>query len=204
MKNIEQELFSMLQELIPCICGDYFVGDGALLGIVRDGKLIEGDNDIDIYLCENSYIDMDKLNKTSLKKTYYYLNDKIYREKNTLIKKNPWTEYIDYQRAMGNLKNMNRQQILNFCSMNYKTEKKEIKFTTPNIDIFELKKVGDVYKKKKGWHFIKFTQEELDSFDDNDCLGFNVKIPKNYKTILHRQYGSDYMIKNPNFKYNFN
>jgi len=201
MNKIHEELKSMLQELIPCIVGDWFVGDGALLGIIRDNNLIEGDDDIDIYLCENSYIDLDKLNKTSLKNTSYYLNDKIYREKNPIDIKNPWIEYIDYQRALGNLKNMNRGQILNYCSMNYKTEKKEIKHTTPNIDVFYLNKVSDVYKYKKGWDFLFFNENELYPLQDDNTLGFNVKIPKKYKEILERQYNTDYNNKNPNFKY---
>ena len=91
--------------------------------------------------------------------------------------------------------------MLNFCSMNYKTEKKEIKHTTPNIDIFYLNKVSDVYKFKKGWDFLFFNENELYPLQDDNTLGFNVKIPKKYKEILERQYNTDYNIKNPNFKY---
>ena len=43
-------LIEILQKLIECIEGEYFVSDGALLGIIREGKLIEYDKDIDIYL----------------------------------------------------------------------------------------------------------------------------------------------------------
>ena len=43
-------LKQMLKELIPHIVGDWFIGKGALLGIVRDGDLILEDHDIDLYL----------------------------------------------------------------------------------------------------------------------------------------------------------
>ena len=69
------ELLSVLDRLKLAIIGDWFVGDGALLGIHRQGKLIEYDNDIDLILDEDCEID---LNGSSLKIQEYYICDKIY------------------------------------------------------------------------------------------------------------------------------
>ena len=61
------DLLSVLKELIPCFKGKWFVGDGALLGIIRGGGLISYDSDIDIYIMEDTIID---LNDSILKKLY--------------------------------------------------------------------------------------------------------------------------------------
>ena len=47
MKEILKE---MLKNLIPCIEGKWFVGDGALLGIIRNGDLLDFDDDVDIFI----------------------------------------------------------------------------------------------------------------------------------------------------------
>ena len=84
--------------------------------------------------------------------------------------------------------------------MNYKIEKKEIIHTTPNIDIFYLKKENNKFILKKGWDFIFFHENEVFPLRDDNTLGFDIKIPNKYKEILQRQY-NDYTTKNPHFKY---
>ena len=63
------ELLGVLKELEKCLIGKWFIGDGALLGIIRGGGLISYDNDIDIYILEGTEID---LNDSCLKKHQYY------------------------------------------------------------------------------------------------------------------------------------
>ena len=64
------DLKQILKELIPYIKGDWFVGDGALLGLIREKGLIEYDNDIDIYLLPDSSINLEN---SLLKKQKYYM-----------------------------------------------------------------------------------------------------------------------------------
>ena len=54
--NDSEKLKIMLKDLIPCIEGKWFVGDGALLGLIRKGDLLEFDDDIDIFITPETKI----------------------------------------------------------------------------------------------------------------------------------------------------
>ena len=58
---------------------NYWLDSGTLLGLVRDGKLIEGDNDIDISVLETEVNKLNDLiiNNMSLKK--FYFNGKCFK-----------------------------------------------------------------------------------------------------------------------------
>ena len=58
--SLKSELKDMLKDLSKYIDGDWFVGDGALLGLVREKDLIELDNDIDIFLLPNAKLKLPK------------------------------------------------------------------------------------------------------------------------------------------------
>ena len=64
-------LTEILKDLRNHIKGDWFVGDGALLGLTRNGKLIPWDNDIDIFLLPNSTIDLSNSHLESKRKVKY-------------------------------------------------------------------------------------------------------------------------------------
>ena len=51
----KEEAFSQILELLNSNEFDYFISGGTLLGIYRDGQLIESDDDIDIDIFNNSY-----------------------------------------------------------------------------------------------------------------------------------------------------
>ena len=100
-------LTEILKELTNHIKGDWFVSDGALLGLTRNGKLIPWDKDIDIYLLPNSTID---LSNSHLCSQEYYLCDKVYDPCNPKEKLNTWTEYCSYKRCFKEFSDINRCQ----------------------------------------------------------------------------------------------
>ena len=188
------DLLSVLKELIPCFKGKYFIGDGALLGIVRGGCLIPYDHDIDIYIFEDTIID---LNHSCLKKQKYYICDKIYNPDNEKEKINIWKEYCSHIKT--NNRHLNRPQVMSLASKDYKEKKIIPQFTNNHIDIFVLKQdEGGRYRTT--WDNLYFTEEELELKENYD-LGFKVFIPNNVEQVLSRQYGSDWQIPNKNFKY---
>ena len=193
---IHSELLSMLKELIPFIKGPWFLGDGALLGIVRDKHLIPYDDDLDIYLLPGSFIDIDNLCNSSLMFQKYYDVDKIYREDNEPVKKNSWLDYCGL--IKGKNKRLNRPQVMSLAGQTYPEEKKQVKFTMPWIDVFHLYiKQDQYYIKNEIWSELFFTKNEIDSIGDDTTLGFPIKIPHNNKGILKRFYGDDWDVPNP-------
>ena len=136
MDNLK--LKKMLNVLIKNIYGDFFVGDGALLGLIRNGNLIPWDNDIDIYLLPNSEIDFEGLRECGLEKQDYYMDTKIYDPQNTPNNLNSWKEYVSY-RKYNDCRYLNRCEILVECKKNYYDEKIKPIFTLPYIDVYKLK-----------------------------------------------------------------
>jgi len=190
----------MLKELVPYIRGPWFLGDGGLLGIVRNKKLIPYDKDLDIYLLPGSYIDIKKMNESSLKFQKYYALDKVYREDNELSKENSWLAYCSL--IKGKNKKLNRAQIMKLASKTYPTEKKQVKFTSPWIDIFYLyKKDNHYYIQNEMWSHLYFTQNEIESIGHDMSLGFPINIPHDNIDILRRFYGEDWNIPIPNFQH---
>jgi len=193
------KLLDMLEELIPNINGKWFLSDGGLLGLHRDNKLIDWDFDLDIYILEDTTINLDL---TSLKTQKYYACDKIYKEGNTFQYANSWLEYIRYKRLLPQYKNLNRAQITKEISHDYKNEKIIKEYTSPHIDIFTLKKEGDKYIYKDGLYSRMFyLQEEIEDLEVIYYNGIAINIPSKTEVILNRLYGSDYMIPNPNYQF---
>ena len=189
------KLIEVLQELIPRINGSYWLGDGALLGLVREGKLIEYDNDIDLYFLEDTTID---LSDSILEQQQYYLCNKIYNPNNDKLKLNTWLEYCSLIK-MNNTK-LNRSQVFQLAKETYNEKKIINKFTKDHIDIFILKKEGDIYKTDGDWGGLYFTEDDLKPVV-NHSLGFPVNIFNNAEEVLERQYGDTWRIPNANFKY---
>jgi len=193
------KLLDMLEELIPNINGKWFLSDGALLGLHRDKKLISWDYDLDLYVLENTTIDLEL---TNLKKQKYYTCDKIYNGNNVFQYANPWLEYIRYKRLLPQYKNLNRAEITKQISKLYKTEKIIKEFTSPHIDIFTLKKEGDRYIYKDGLYSRMFyLQEEIEELDTIYYNGIAINVPKNKEVVLERLYGDTWNIANPNYQF---
>ena len=98
--NDSEKLKIMLKDLIPCIEGKWFVGDGALLGLIRKGDLLEFDDDIDIFITPETKINWDKLpDKYNYYKDYicYKLYNGLGREPHKI---SPWIRYLQYMRLL--------------------------------------------------------------------------------------------------------
>ena len=189
------KLIEVLQELIPRINGSYWLGDGAFLGLVREGKLIDYDNDIDLYILQDTTID---LSDSPLCSQQYYLCNKIYNPNNDKLKLNTWLEYCSLIK-MNNTK-LNRSQVFQLAKETYNEKKIINKFTKDHIDIFTLKKADDnkYYTNwKKNYYY---NEEDLKPVVNTD-LGFPVNIFNNAEEVLERQYGDTWRIPNANFKY---
>tara|TARA_R110002073_G_scaffold7383_2_gene41965 strand:+ start:91 stop:693 length:603 start_codon:yes stop_codon:yes gene_type:complete len=198
------DLLEVLKNLIPCIKGKWFIGDGALLGITRSGGLIPYDHDIDLYIFEDTEID---LTNSELEEQDYYVCKKIYSPKNIIKKKNTWHEWISVLKP--HYPHYDQQRIYEYAATNtsecglYKENKIIPKFTENHIDIFIL------YKKNNSWQLppiicdkmkIPYYQSDLELTSTN-VLGFPVNIPNNAEEVLERQYGYDWRHPNKNFKY---
>ena len=190
-------LIEVLENLIPCIKGKWFIGDGALLGIVREGKLMDYDNDIDIYILEDTEID---LTNSVLKEQDYYLCKKIYNPNNKPLKINPWTDFIASLKPSH--QNLNRPKLCTMASPLYKQSKIIHKFTDNHIDIFTIYKNKNIWELPLNTRMLGtfYNQDDL-ILKENNALGFPVYIPNNAEEVLERQYGKDWRIPNQNFKY---
>lgn len=184
-----------LYRLIPAIKGDWFIGDGALLGITRDKDLIEWDNDIDIYLLPYTYIDIDILHQQGLELQEYYMDTKIYDPKLEDNNLNTWSEYMGYIRVLNKEKKINRCQLMNIAAKDYKEKKIKPKFTVPYIDVYYLRDDLSI----SCWD-IKFDEEDME-LEENFDLGFKVYIPVKRKKILKKLYGDGWETPNPHFQH---
>jgi len=199
--DVHCQLKSMLKELIPFIEGEWFLGDGGLLGIVRDKNLIPWDDDLDIYLLPKTTINFNALKESSLNYNDYYKTGKIYRPNNETFKKNSWLEYMSFVRGCGNT-HLNRCKLMQLAKESYIEYKETLVHTRPWIDIFTLKEKdqeGNYHINHPMWYDYYFTDKEIKSIGNNNNLGFNVKIPYDNKEMLQRFYGNDWFIYKPNF-----
>jgi len=194
-------LLENLKELIPRIKGKWFLADGGLLGIVREGKLIDFDNDIDLYILPDTTIDLEG---SDFKKQEYYICDKIYNINNDKCKLNTWLEYMSYIRLLNSDKNLNRSQLMLLAKETYNEKKITPQFTNNHIDIFPIKKMEDNtwrVKNDSAFKLSTYLNEEDLELKENYDLGFKIYIPSNCEKILERQYGKDWRIPNKDFKY---
>ena len=197
----KEKLLSILERLTECIDGPWFVGDGALLGIHREGCLIEGDDDIDLFLLPGSKLNYKKLNVLGLEAENYYLNEKVYDITYEHIKRNPWLEYINAMRLVN--AGLNRIDLIALCSMSYESNKIQNEHTTPNIDVFYLKDKGDFYSVDNWEDYVCYYKTEISDLERLRFHGIDIYIPNilHRDNILKRQYGIGYMTPDPNFHY---
>mgnify|MGYP003666592067 FL=1 len=202
MKN---KLKIMLNDLINnnIFDGTWFVADGALLGITREGGLLNHDDDIDIYVLPNTKINWDKL---SNKYKYYkdYTCYKIYDRNDERVSSNEWLRYIAFKRTMPQYYRYNRAQLCRAISGEYEKEKIVRQYPSAWIDIFVLEydKDHDLYRIPQHWNGTEFyfTPKEVEGQIDN-TLGYEIRIPKNHKQVLERIYGSNWIVEDRDHQY---
>lgn len=190
-------LKQMLKELIPYIVGEWFIGKGALLGIVRDGDLILEDHDIDLFLLPGSYINLP--NDWGIQN--YYLDTKLFKKTGKPNNINMWYEYCRYTTCkFPYLKN--RAEVFHIAKQDYKENRIIPIFTTPFFDIYNLVKRNNRYEVPY-WIDISnsyFTNEEVENIQKNYVLGFEINIPAFPENILQRHFGIDWTIPIKNYR----
>ena len=203
---MKEKLKQMLKDIIPCIDGKWFIGDGALLGLIRNGDLLDFDDDVDIFILPETKINWDKL-PDNLKYYKDYICYKIYDDRNGKPPQiSDWIRYNQYIRLLPENRGLNRSQLLQVASTTYRSERIERKYTMPWIDIFVLEKdVENDGQYNVPYYFSKdrhdyYTKENLELKDNYD-LGFPIFIPNKADEVLMRQYGVDWIIENKHFKY---
>lgn len=202
MEDIHNKLKNILKELIPHIKGEWFLCDGGLLGIVREGHLLNWDNDLDLYFMPNCYIDLESLKESNLLFQNYYGHDKISHKDNPINKDNCWTDYVGYMRyeKFKDLK-YNRSRLLTEASKSYKENKKKNNYTFPYIDIFYLEKENDKYYIKENRNgYPKNVFNHPIKLKTNHTLGFPINIPQNSQYFLKTIYGDDWYVPNKEYK----
>ena len=200
---MKEKLKEMLKDLIPCIEGPYIIADGALLGLMRTGDLLDFDSDIDLYILPETKINWDKLpNKYKYHKDY--LCTKIYNGKDNVPTENEWLRFISYKRCCYEYLGYNRSQLTSAISNDYKSEKIVRQYPSLWIDIIHLvyDNKHNLYRLPYHWNGKEFyfTPDECKGLYNNS-LGFDIIIPRNPKEVLERTYGKEYMIENKDYQH---
>tara|TARA_R110000823_G_scaffold169539_1_gene301819 strand:- start:9 stop:617 length:609 start_codon:yes stop_codon:yes gene_type:complete len=196
MEN-KNKLKIMLKDIIKIIEGPWFVADGALLGLMREGDLLEFDSDIDIYILPETKINWDKLdNKYNFHKDYMCY--KIYNGEDKIPTENEWIRFIAFKRTLPEFYGYSRAELTEAVATDYKSEKIIRQYPNLWVDIISLvyDNKHDLYRLPYHWNGQEFyfTPDECKGMYDNR-LGFDIKIPKNPKQVLERIYGTNWLIE---------
>ena len=194
MKN---KLKIILKDIIKIIEGPWFVADGALLGLMREGDLLVWDEDIDIYILPETKINWDKLpNKYKYHKDYMCM--KIYDGQDEIPTENEWLRFISYKRTLFQYYGYNRAQLTEAIASDYKTEKIVRQHPNVWVDIIPLvyDDTHNLYRLNNHWNGIEFwfTPDECQGMYNNS-LGFDIKIPKDPTKVLERIYGPTWEVQ---------
>ncbi len=192
MRKIEQ----LYDELVEYIDGEFIVGSGALLGLYREGKLMDYDEDIDIYLLPNTKINIPE--DSHLQINQYYMDFKVSYKEGDDNKINRWKDYVSFIRSQHLDKKMNRCELLKLASQSYAKKSMDAKFTKPYIDVYFLNELNDRYIYDHWPNYYK--REELETID---YIG-KYPVPKFdlIPNILRRDYGANWRIPDKNFQHN--
>ena len=198
------KLKKYLQMIIPAIEGKWFISDGALLGIKREGGLLEFDDDIDIFLLPDTIINYDKID---LKLQKDYMCNKLYNgaDCSTEVGKlSDWRRYLSFKTSSPELQGFNRADTMAIASVHYRNEVISNINCSCWVDIFTLEHDRDNERYVVPWYFggrlFYYTYDDLELVENYD-LGFKIYIPNNAEEILERQYGKDWGIENKNYRW---
>ena len=200
---MKEKIKILLKDLIPIFEGTWFISCGGLLGIVREGDLLEWDDDIDIYVLPDTKINWDKLPK-KLNFIKDYMCYKIYdRDGDTTKSTNNWNRYLAFKRSLYEYSGYNRAELAKEVAPSYRYESRTSIDKSYWVDVFVLvyDKLNDRYKIPYLWgkKEFYFTKKECETQIDT-TLGFDINIPKNPLDVLQRTYGDNFMVEDRDYK----
>ena len=195
------DLLELLRDLEKAIVGKWFVWGGLLLGLHRDGKPIDGDNDIDIVLVDDAYIDYSKLSE-SIGSQQYFMHEKIFRRGHPTFKpKNKWNEYCSYIRMLPENVGKNRCEILKEASKTYSDGYIEPEFSNVYIDVDYLKLDKDSQYKNKYFEKCYLKEKEVSSLQYVEYASMSIPLPCYLDDVCERHYGENWTVPDKNWKY---
>tara|TARA_R110002020_G_scaffold224651_3_gene434475 strand:- start:1047 stop:1658 length:612 start_codon:yes stop_codon:yes gene_type:complete len=193
METLNNKLLALLKELSEFIVGEYVLVGGGMLGLHRNGKLIDGDNDLDIYLLPGSYI-------STLPKHIgiqsYYMDTKVYYKNEPPWKpKNKWLEYLSFCRMKPEMKGLNRPQLTAASSKTYKEEYIEPEFTEVHIDVHYLREDGTVpfWEKKYDLKPEELSNIQYIEYSD-EFTTLLLPLPGSLNDVCCRHYGPTWRV----------
>lgn len=177
---------------------NYWVDSGTLLGLVRDGKLIEGDSDIDVGIFDKDTEKMQlltkKINEEHKMNVLLYsgrvVKYKIFHGKRT-VDINVFRKIVDHCWSIQNI-GLRKNSFLN------RLANKTIMPVYRNKTIFEINKFPVTYILRFGCWWIPLKYFEKTDFIE--IKGIKIKVPFMKEEYLEKRYGN---WKVPNPKWNF-
>ena len=204
MNSLPNKLKKYLQMVIPHIEGKWFLSNGGLLGIKRQGDLLQFDKDLDLYIFPDTIVHYDKID---LKLQKDYMCNKLYNETDiSSAIKGPtdWRRFVSFKTSSPELQGFNRADILAIASYDYRDEIIPDINSSCWIDIFMLENDPANERWVVPWYFggrlFYYTYDELKLVKDS-TLGFDIWIPDTAELVLDREYGKDWLIENRNWRW---
>ena len=170
--NVIEDIEKVLDEYVP-LQNRYFLDFGGLLGVIRSGKLIKWDNDVDYGIIIDESFSWSDLEK--------YLLSKGYEKKKQFKFNNMITE-----------QNYEKNGVGVDIFAHYLTNKGSLCYCY-------YRKNGHIYNDRYEMHVMQFYTTRLDNTSLFTGEDMKVHIPNNVEKYLADIYTSDWRIPNPNW-----
>ena len=168
-------LIQFVQELLQGIGISAFADFGTLLGIIREGKLLAHDLDVDIGVILNEPFDTHRI-RVAMERSGFTL----------------WRQYINGERIVEESYRLNSLKVdFNYYEMDDRYAKTWLFYSKP----------GFQYEKKTLRHIVEMTYSpirEMQTVSVGDC---RIVIPKNAEQLLTEKYGQSWRIPDTGWIY---
>lgn len=159
-------LIEFIQSLLMSIDVKSFADFGTLLGIIREGRLLAHDMDVDIGVILNDSLDIHRVRLLMERNGFKLWRQYIYGEK-----------VVEESYTLKGLK----------VDLNYY----QISESKSNTWLFYTKP-GHIYGKVNERHIVEMTYAPIKEMEVVDVNGVNIVIPRNAEQILHEKYGASW------------
>lgn len=170
--NVTKDIFIAFEENNLNYAYDF----GSLLGIVRDKKFMEYDDDIDLMLLCNDKVEVISLPKKL--EPYGFILDHLYKVENEIV------EYTFRYKKSG---------LTIDIFLNTKTEDNKL------VSYWLYQDSDKRYADKDEMTVSLSKKCNVTEFEYVNYWGVDLRIPKNAEEVLYWNYGEKWMIKDPNY-----